>query len=157
MGAPAGFLSVFNMSGGTALISTAMATPDQRRHARILQAKQTSGCLNYPAFTRGEGRTLQRPRSIIMAPHQFTAVPHEFNGQRVLVTGGTKGVGRAVVVRMREACARLLTTTRKQPGRTGEVPKTQVSNLRVSVPRQRSADSQRTCSVRLSGRSCWFW
>jgi NAD(P)-dependent dehydrogenase (short-subunit alcohol dehydrogenase family) len=40
-----------------------------------------------------------------MAPHQFTAVPHEFNGQRVLVTGGTKGIGRAVVVRMREAGA----------------------------------------------------
>jgi uncharacterized protein (DUF302 family) len=35
------------------------------------------------------------------------AVPHEFDGKRVLVTAGTKGCGQAVVVRMREAGARV--------------------------------------------------
>ncbi|HXN53594.1 MAG TPA: SDR family oxidoreductase [Candidatus Acidoferrum sp.] len=50
------------------------------------------------------------------AAQEFTAVPHEFDGQRVLVTGGTKGIGQAVTARLREASARVLTTARKRPG-----------------------------------------
>jgi len=49
------------------------------------------------------------------AAHEFTVDPHEFDGSRVLVTGGSKGVGQAVVARMREAGARVLTTTRRGP------------------------------------------
>jgi NAD(P)-dependent dehydrogenase (short-subunit alcohol dehydrogenase family) len=41
--------------------------------------------------------------------------PHEFDNQRVLVTGGTKGIGQAVVARFRDAGARVLTTARKRP------------------------------------------
>ncbi|NYE62866.1 hypothetical protein FHW58_004088 [Duganella sp. 1224] len=37
---------------------------------------------------------------------------NEFQGQRVLVTGGTKGVGREVVARFHAAGARVLTTAR---------------------------------------------
>jgi NAD(P)-dependent dehydrogenase (short-subunit alcohol dehydrogenase family) len=37
---------------------------------------------------------------------------NEFQGKRVLVTGGTKGVGREVVARLHEAGARVLTTAR---------------------------------------------
>jgi len=40
-----------------------------------------------------------------MAPLEFTAVPHEFDGKRVLVTGGTKGIGQAVTSGLREAGA----------------------------------------------------
>jgi NAD(P)-dependent dehydrogenase (short-subunit alcohol dehydrogenase family) len=40
---------------------------------------------------------------------------HELAGQRVLVTGGTQGIGAAVVGRLRDAGATVLTTARKQP------------------------------------------
>src|SRR3989454_6257240 len=39
----------------------------------------------------------------------------ELEGKRALVTGGTKGVGAAVVAALREAGARVLTTARKRP------------------------------------------
>jgi NAD(P)-dependent dehydrogenase (short-subunit alcohol dehydrogenase family) len=40
---------------------------------------------------------------------------HELAGCRALVTGGTQGIGAAVVARFREAGARVLTTARKRP------------------------------------------
>jgi|SRR4029077_11169631 len=49
------------------------------------------------------------------AADDFSAVPHEFDGKRVLVTGGTKGIGQAVAARLREAGARVLTTGRTRP------------------------------------------
>src|ERR1700694_5542590 len=36
--------------------------------------------------------------------------PHEFDGKRVLVTGGSKGIGQAVVARLGEGGATVLTT-----------------------------------------------
>ena len=39
----------------------------------------------------------------------------EVEGKRAMVTGGTKGVGAAVVAALREAGARVLTTARKRP------------------------------------------
>lgn len=39
----------------------------------------------------------------------------ELNGRRALVTGGTQGIGEAVVARLREAGAKVLTTARKTP------------------------------------------
>ena len=41
---------------------------------------------------------------------------HEFDGKRVLVTGGSKGIGQAVVARLREGGATVLTTARTGPG-----------------------------------------
>lgn len=49
------------------------------------------------------------------AAHEFTVDPNEFDGKRVLVTGGTKGIGQAVTARLRGAGARVLTTARSQP------------------------------------------
>src|SRR5262245_48648372 len=44
----------------------------------------------------------------------------ELHGRRALVTGGTKGIGRAVVTRLRESGATVLTTARTvSPGDTG--------------------------------------
>jgi NAD(P)-dependent dehydrogenase (short-subunit alcohol dehydrogenase family) len=44
----------------------------------------------------------------------------ELEGQRALVTGGTKGVGAAVVAALCEAGARVLTTARKPPERVSK-------------------------------------
>src|SRR5258708_23595425 len=44
----------------------------------------------------------------------------ELEGKRALVTGGTKGVGAAVVAALREAGARVLTTARQRPEDVGE-------------------------------------
>jgi NAD(P)-dependent dehydrogenase (short-subunit alcohol dehydrogenase family) len=39
----------------------------------------------------------------------------ELHGRRTLVTGGTKGIGAAVVARLREEGAKVLTTARSLP------------------------------------------
>ena len=51
-----------------------------------------------------------------MAAHELTVDPHEFDGKRVLVTGGTKGIGQAVVARLRDGGAKVLATARSRPG-----------------------------------------
>jgi NAD(P)-dependent dehydrogenase (short-subunit alcohol dehydrogenase family) len=50
-----------------------------------------------------------------MATVEFRGDAHEFNHKRALVTGGTKGIGQAVAVRLREGGAKVLTTARKPP------------------------------------------
>lgn len=47
---------------------------------------------------------------------EFSVGPQEFGSKRVLVTGGTKGIGQAVVTRLREGGAMVLTTARTRPG-----------------------------------------
>src|SRR6266436_4794668 len=44
----------------------------------------------------------------------------ELNGCRALVTGGTQGIGEAVVARLREAGAKVLTTARTTPAELRE-------------------------------------
>lgn len=44
----------------------------------------------------------------------------ELNGRRALVTGGTQGIGEAVVARLREAGVKVLTTARKTPAKLAD-------------------------------------
>jgi NAD(P)-dependent dehydrogenase (short-subunit alcohol dehydrogenase family) len=50
--------------------------------------------------------------------HDIAAgVPHELDGRRVLVTGGSRGIGAAVVARLAAAGAQVVTTARSaRPG-----------------------------------------
>ncbi|MEH1887714.1 SDR family NAD(P)-dependent oxidoreductase [Nostoc sp.] len=41
--------------------------------------------------------------------------PNELSDKRVLVTGGTKGMGEAIVKRLRQAGATVITTARSKP------------------------------------------
>lgn len=47
--------------------------------------------------------------------HERVVDQHEFHGKRILVTGGTKGIGQAVAARLREGGATVLTTARSLP------------------------------------------
>src|ERR1700720_956173 len=53
----------------------------------------------------------------------------ELNGRRTLVTGGTGGIGEAVVARLREAGAKVLTATRKTPAELGDANLFVAANL----------------------------
>src|SRR6266498_3321458 len=55
-----------------------------------------------------------------MGADEFKLDPHEFDGKRVLITGGTKGIGRAVVARLRGGGATVLTTARMSPSDLAE-------------------------------------
>ena len=46
----------------------------------------------------------------------FPCDAHEFAGKRALVTGGTKGMGKAIVDRLRRSGATVITTARSVPG-----------------------------------------
>jgi NAD(P)-dependent dehydrogenase (short-subunit alcohol dehydrogenase family) len=48
-------------------------------------------------------------------PTTFFSDPHEFDGQRVLVTGGTQGMGAAIVRRLAAGGATVATTARSAP------------------------------------------
>jgi NAD(P)-dependent dehydrogenase (short-subunit alcohol dehydrogenase family) len=50
-----------------------------------------------------------------MAAIELKVDPHEFDGKRVLVTGGSKGIGQAVLARLREGGAKVLATARTRP------------------------------------------
>jgi NAD(P)-dependent dehydrogenase (short-subunit alcohol dehydrogenase family) len=48
-----------------------------------------------------------------MIMSQFTCLPDEFTGKRVLVTGGTQGAGRAIAGRLKRGGADVMVTARK--------------------------------------------
>jgi NAD(P)-dependent dehydrogenase (short-subunit alcohol dehydrogenase family) len=59
---------------------------------------------------------LLEPNTTMMAaPYPFSYDPKEFDGKRVLVTGGTKGVGEAIVRRLTLGGAAVAATARSAP------------------------------------------
>jgi NAD(P)-dependent dehydrogenase (short-subunit alcohol dehydrogenase family) len=49
-----------------------------------------------------------------MTVYPFSCLPDEFKGKRVLITGGTKGVGAATVQRFQMSGALVATTARSE-------------------------------------------
>ena len=47
-----------------------------------------------------------------MSTYPFRILPGEFDGKRVLITGGTKGIGRAIAQRFQLAGAKVAATAR---------------------------------------------
>jgi len=65
---------------------------------------------------------LLEPNTTMMAaPYPFSYDPKEFDGKRVLVTGGTKGVGEAIVRRLTLGGAVVAATARSAPA-VGQTP-----------------------------------
>jgi NAD(P)-dependent dehydrogenase (short-subunit alcohol dehydrogenase family) len=52
-----------------------------------------------------------------MTPYPFSFPPQEFDGKRVLITGGTKGIGAAIVQRFQMSGASVATTARTAPSK----------------------------------------
>lgn len=50
-----------------------------------------------------------------MTNNNFPFIADEFSGKRALVTGGTKGMGEAIVKRLTRGGARVVTTARSVP------------------------------------------
>ena len=48
-------------------------------------------------------------------PSKYPFIANEFDGKRVLVTGGTTGIGEAIVIRLLDGGAKVITTARKVP------------------------------------------
>jgi NAD(P)-dependent dehydrogenase (short-subunit alcohol dehydrogenase family) len=69
--------------------------------------------------------------------------PRELDGRRALVTGGTKGIGDAVAVRLREAGARVLTTARSQPANLAPSDLFVAADITTAAGCARIADSVR--------------
>src|SRR5260221_10191726 len=78
--------------------------------AAPLARRQLSGKSNHGELQLRAGRRKDSfVRDTLMSRY------FELDSKRALVTGGTKGVGAAVVAALREAGARVLTTARKRP------------------------------------------
>ncbi|KJV10360.1 short-chain dehydrogenase [Elstera litoralis] len=70
------------------------------------------------------------------------------SGQRILVTGGTKGIGAAVVAKLQAAGARVLTTARTAPAAHADLPLTIAAD--VSTPEGCAAVAE-AVNARLGG------
>src|SRR5260370_22413607 len=57
----------------------------------------------------------QRPEKIMNARTDIPIDSNELSGKRVVVTGGTKGIGEAIVKRLRQAGASVIATARSIP------------------------------------------
>jgi NAD(P)-dependent dehydrogenase (short-subunit alcohol dehydrogenase family) len=66
-----------------------------------------------------------------MTVYPFSCLPHEFKGKRVLITGGTKGVGAATIQRFQMSGASVATTARSE---SSESRSSVIFIRRISAP-----------------------
>jgi NAD(P)-dependent dehydrogenase (short-subunit alcohol dehydrogenase family) len=71
-------------------------------------------CLSHGNGNAQIGKFERRDRIMNTLPEQ-NADMHEFNGKRVLVTGGTKGAGKAIADRFQQGGATVIITARSAP------------------------------------------
>src|SRR2546430_15938407 len=60
-------------------------------------------------------KSINHKRRTTMTNNNFPFIADEFSGKRALVTGGTKGMGEAIVKRLTRGGARVVTTARSVP------------------------------------------
>jgi NAD(P)-dependent dehydrogenase (short-subunit alcohol dehydrogenase family) len=75
----------------------------------------------------------------------------ELQDLRALVTGGTKGIGHAVAVRLRESGAKVLVTARTAPS---DVPNTDFVAADVATPR-RASIAGNSATTKAHARRSW--
>src|SRR5947207_13220731 len=80
-----------------------------------------------------------KKRSIAMTS-MTTPTAGEFSGKRVLVTGGTRGIGRAIVARFMRSGARMMTTSRTLPTDEATVEFIQADVSKLQAIAQVSSD-----------------
>src|SRR5919199_1205723 len=64
---------------------------------------------------------LENKAALDITPTKFPLIINEFNRNRVLVTGGTAGIGKAVVSRLLNGGDRVITTVRNPMTTTGDL------------------------------------
>jgi len=92
-----------------------------RYRVEPLSASQEGGTVKMLARVAGTfpGSPIELMYTFVLAGDRIASLeirpPLELEGRRALVTGGTKGIGEAVVARLIEAGARVLATARSRP------------------------------------------
>ena len=122
--------------------SPSAAAKPSSRHEAHRQLSRESRSRSTFAFMLAGGK-------IRRAGDTFMSGYLELEGKRALVTGGTKGVGAAVVAALREAGARVLTTARKRPEDVSEAD----TSLPLMFRRRKDAPPSPTRCASISAAS----
>ena len=79
----------------------------------------------------------------------------DFNGRRILVTGGTKGIGEAIVERLLRGGGKVITTARSLP--FGKYASIHTSQDTCIMPGHEHAEDRHRRSDRQNSPGLWTW
>lgn len=72
----------------------------------------------------------------------------EFSGKRILVSGGTKGIGEAIVTRLQAGGGKVLTTARRLP--SGDIPPPSFKPMSARGPEQTTSSGRSSTALAVS-------